>query len=115
MHINSISSVSYKGLNDNSDKKHFTDNFQTKVKNSADMQDCITVPRTIFKGYLGIMIGTTLGSIATLLKPSKTKTAVAAAGIATAMYGTWAFVRPYILKGSVPTVDLSKQNNDGTK
>ena len=110
MKINPISQVSYKGLNETEKKRHFTDNFQTKVRNSADMQDCISVPRTIFKGYLGIMVGTTLGSIASLLKPSKTKTAVAATGILTAMYGTWSFVRPYILKGAVPTVDITNKN-----
>ena len=50
MKINPISQVSYKGLNETENKRHFTDNFQTKVRNSADMQDCISVPRTIFKG-----------------------------------------------------------------
>lgn len=113
MQVNTISTFSYKGTNEPSkDKKHFTDNFQTKLRNSSDMQDCVTVPRTIFKGYLGIMVGTTLGSIASLLKPSKFKTAVAATGIATAMYGTWAFVRPYILKGAVPTIDLNNQKEN---
>ena len=34
--------------------------FHDKAKNSADMTDSILVPRTIFKGYLGIMTGTTL-------------------------------------------------------
>lgn len=91
-------------------EKHLTDNFQTKLKNSADMSDCITVPRTIFKGYLGIMVGTSLNAIASFMKPSVAKKALSITGIATSIYGTWAFVRPYILKDSVPTVDLNKEN-----
>jgi len=112
MNINGVSTVNFKNTSETAaeTKKHkFTDNFQTKLKNSADMSDCISVPRTIFKGYLGIMVGTSLGSIASLMKPSKVKKAVAASGIASALYGTWAFVRPYILKGSTPTVNLNNK------
>lgn len=113
MKINNISTLKFSSNNTNNQsvkQEKFTDKFQTKLKNVSDMQDCITVPRTIFKGYLGIMTGTTLGSIASLMKPSKLKKAVALTGIATALYGTWAFVRPYITKGVVPTVDLNKEN-----
>ena len=108
MKISNVSMVKFSSVSDNKEK--FTDKFQTKLKNASDMQDCIVVPRTIFKGYLGIMTGTTLGSVASLMKPSPLKKAVALSGIATALYGTWAFVRPYITKGVVPTVDLNKQN-----
>lgn len=41
--------------------------FHEKTKNSADMTDTIVVPRTIFKGYLGIMAGTTLITAGSLL------------------------------------------------
>lgn len=86
-------------------KKHFTDKFETHIKNSTDMSDCIAVPRTIFKGYLGIMFGTTLAAGANLIKkPSKLKTGLNLAGLALSTYGTWAFARPYVLKGAVPTV-----------
>ena len=118
MQVSAIPSVNFKSNTEtgkDSPKTKFTDNFQTKLRNSADMSDCISVPRTIFKGYLGIMIGTSLGSIASLLKPSKTKKAVAAAGIVTALYGTWAFVRPYILKDAVPSVNLNQQTNNAEK
>lgn len=108
MKINNVSMIKFSSASDNKEK--ITDKFQTKLKNVSDMQDCIVVPRTIFKGYLGIMTGTTLGSVASLMKPSPLKKGVALAGIATALYGTWAFVRPYITKGVVPTVDLNKQN-----
>lgn len=93
-------------------KKKFTDNFQTKLKNSADMSDCISVPRTIFKGYLGIMFGTTLASLASLAKNKEIKTTLTIGATLLSSYGTWAFARPYILKDSVPTVDLQKQKSD---
>ena len=89
-------------------KKKFTDKFQTNLRNSADMSDCISVPRTIFKGFLGIMFGTTLASIAGLTKNKTLKTTLMLTGAALSTYGTWAFARPYVLKDAVPTVDLQK-------
>ena len=74
--------------------------FNTKVKNSADMTDTLVVPRTIFKGYLGIMMGTTLGAFGGMLskKAPKISKGFNVAGLLTGAYGTWAFVRPYIVK-----------------
>ena len=80
-------------------QKSFLDKFQTEVKNSADMTDTIVVPRTIFKGYLGIMIGTALTTIGAFVqKPKALSTPLKTAGIILSTYGTWAFVRPYIIK-----------------
>ena len=77
------------------------DNFQTKVRNSADLNDTIIVPRTIFKGYLGIMTGTTLLTLGSLLtKHPKISKPLSITGVLTSLYGTWAFVRPYILKNN---------------
>jgi len=79
--------------------KSFLDNFHSKVRNSADMNDTIVVPRTIFKGYLGIMTGTTLLTLGSLLsKHAKLSKFLGITGALTSFYGTWAFVRPYILK-----------------
>lgn len=100
--INSVSSV-----NSQPQRQKFTDKFQTKLKNSADMSDCITVPRTIFKGYLGIMVGTTALTMGSFIKNPVAKKVLSLGGLATSLYGTWSFVRPYILKGSVPTVNLN--------
>ena len=85
------------------ERKTFLDKFQEKVKNSADLTDTIVVPRTIFKGYLGIMTGTTLVTLAGLVDKSKSPkifNATMTTGVLTSMYGTWAFVRPYIVKGA---------------
>lgn len=75
------------------------DKFHSKAKNSADMNDTILVPRTIFKGYLGIMTGTALGTLGMLLQKNKTVSKILSiAGLALSTYGTWSFVRPYIIK-----------------
>lgn len=79
-------------------RKSFLDNFSTKVKNSADLNDTIVVPRTIFKGYLGIMSGMTLLTLGSLTgRHPKISKLFGISGTLVSMYGTWAFVRPYIL------------------
>ncbi len=73
--------------------------FHDKAKNSADMTDSILVPRTIFKGYLGIMTGTTLLTLSSFTgKHPKISKPLGIVGALTSLYGTWAFVRPYIIK-----------------
>lgn len=90
-------------------KNKFLEKFYTSVKNSADMTDTIVVPRTIFKGYLGIMTGTTLLTIGGLLaqKMKKTSLFLSVAGLLTSLYGTYAFVRPFIIKDA-PGVEKKK-------
>lgn len=73
--------------------------FHDKAKNSADMTDSILVPRTIFKGYLGIMAGTTLLTLSSFtVKHPKISKPLGIVGALTSLYGTWAFVRPFIVK-----------------
>ena len=77
----------------------FLDKIHSYTKNSADMTDTIVVPRTIFKGYLGIMVGTTLVTLGSLAsKMPKFSKALSVAGLLISMYGTYAFVRPFIIK-----------------
>lgn len=82
-------------------KKSWLDRIHENTKNKADMTDAIVVPRTIFKGYLGIMTGTTivtLGGLVNKAKHPKIFKGTMAAGLLTSLYGTWAFVRPFIVK-----------------
>ncbi len=77
------------------------DRIHTNTKNLADMTDTIVVPRTIFKGYLGIMTGTTLvtiGGVMNKVKYPGWSKLFTLAGLLTSLYGTWAFVRPFIVK-----------------
>lgn len=87
--------------------------FHDKVKNSADMTDSILVPRTIFKGYLGIMTGTTLLTLSSLSgKHPKISKPLGILGALTSLYGTWAFVRPFIVKDAkgVQTTENAEKN-----
>ena len=81
--------------------KSFLDRIHENTRNASDMTDTIVVPRTIFKGYLGIMTGTTLVTIAGITNKTKFPKlfkGTMAAGLLSSMYGTWAFVRPFIVK-----------------
>jgi hypothetical protein len=80
-------------------KHDFLSSFHRYIKNSADMNDTVVVPRTIFKGYLGIMMGTTMLTIGSFIKNKpKFSKGLSIAGLLTSAYGTWAFVRPFIIK-----------------
>ncbi len=98
MKIQGIQSYTFKGNSDRQNRS-WLDKIHENTKNSADMTDTIVVPRTIFKGYLGIMAGTTILTLGSLVynHPKIFKT-VTAAGLLTSLYGTWAFVRPFVIK-----------------
>ena len=95
-------------------KKGFLDKIMNQVKNSADTEDTIVVPRTIFKGYLGIMAGTTLVTVAANLssKVPNLKKWVNLIGLGVSMYGTYAFVRPFIIKDSQGSIKASQEANN---
>lgn len=98
MKITSIQPYNFTSQNIQNKTKSYLDNFSTKVKNSADLSDTITVPRTIFKGYLGVMSGMTLLTLGGLTsKFPKISKPLNIFGTLVSMYGTWAFVRPYIV------------------
>lgn len=92
-------------------KNSFLDKIHERTRNSSDMTDTIVVPRTIFKGYLGIMTGTTMATIGSFItgKLPKTGKTLGIAGLLTSLYGTWAFVRPFVLKDA-PGVEHIKQS-----
>lgn len=101
MKVANITSAPHFYGNNSNRKNGFLDNLHSHVKNSADMTDTIVVSRTIFKGYLGIMTGTTLvtlGGLVNQAKHPKLFKGIMATGLLTSLYGTWAFVRPFVLK-----------------
>ena len=101
MRIAKITNSQYFSGTSNGKKETFLEKFHSFTKNSADMTDTILVPRTIFKGYLGIMTGTTLvtlGGLVNKTKHPKLFKGTMAAGLLTSLYGTYAFVRPFIIK-----------------
>lgn len=108
MRITGIATNQYFSGSTNNKKETFLEKFHSRTKNSADMTDTIVVPRTIFKGYLGIMSGTTLVTLGGLFnKHPKVNKSLMTAGLLTSLYGTWAFVRPFIVKDA-PGVETGK-------
>ena len=108
MKVSTIKNISFSANNTQEKKSDFLSSFHEKARNQADMTDTVVVPRTIFTGYLGFMAGTTLTSIGALLKnhPRTSKT-LNIAGLLTCLYGTYSFVRPFIIKDT-KGVDTTK-------
>ena len=84
------------------EKKKLTDVFE-KISNPPDMNDTVQVPRTIFKGYLSFMVGTSLLTLANIFKKvKKLSIGLTALGTLATIFGTYSFVKPYVLKEHKP-------------
>jgi len=98
--------VIFRADTDKSNKKNdVLKKFETGIKNSADLTDTIQVPRTIFKGYIAFMVSTTIVTLASFAK-DKTKFVPKAANFSAALialWGSYSFVRPYLLRNSGQT------------
>lgn len=80
-------------------KKSFLEKFETGMVNSADLNDTIKVPRTIFKGYMAFMVSSALLAITTIFNKNKVFTnTLNATSALLALYGTFSFTRPYLIK-----------------
>lgn len=79
-------------------KPDILDTFSEKVVSRRDITDTVTVPRAIFKGYLCFTVGTAINSIASLLNHEKIKKGLAIAGTLTSIYGTYNFVKSFLVK-----------------
>ena len=116
MKVSSISKVQFNNNPIDASKEHkkeFIDFIVDNVKNPRDVQDCVAVPRGIFKAYILLMIGSSLGMISGAL-PQKWKiakillnTSCAIFSAASAVY----FAKPFAFKGLSETVkreDINK-------
>ena len=86
-------------------KPDILDIFSEKVVNKKDLTDMVTVPRTIFKGYLCFTVGTAISSISSLCGKGKFSKGLGIAGNLVSIYGTFNFVKPFLIKGK----DLTKE------
>ena len=92
--------------NSQSKKPEFIDNLLATVQNQDDVNDCVAVPRGIFKAYLWIMGGFGLLGVAGAL-PAKFKKAKSALGIVGNIcnaISAFYFAKPFAFKGVSPTV-----------
>ncbi len=79
-------------------KPDVLDILSEKVVNQNDLNDMVKTPRAIFKGYLCFTVGTTINAISSLIKNDKVKKGLAIAGSLTSIYGTYNFVKPYLIR-----------------
>lgn len=95
-------------------KREFIDKLMGVVQNQRDVNDCVAVPRGIFKAYLFIMGGFGLIGIGGAL-PTKMKTAKSALtiiGNIMNMISAFFFAKPFAFKGVSPNVDMKEMNKN---
>jgi len=90
----------------------FIDRLLGKIKNKRDVEDCVAVPRGIFKAYLFIMGGFALLGIGAALpqKLRKTKTGLSIVGNILNFISAIYFAKGFAIKGVSPTVNLKEYN-----
>ena len=90
----------------------FIDKFLGTIRNQDDINDCVAVPRGIFKAYLWIMTGFGLIGIASALpqKLAKTKSALSIVGNICNIMSALYFAKGFAFKNVVPTVKMEDYN-----
>ncbi|MCQ2738815.1 MAG: hypothetical protein MJ237_01155 [bacterium] len=110
--------ISLKRKSENKEKKNreLIDVISDAVRNPRDVNDCVAVPRGIFKAYMLIMSGSGLLGISALL-PKKwniAKGIVSGIGWILNILSAVYFAKPFAVKGLSPTVkkeDIEKTEN----
>jgi len=98
-------------------KPEFIDRFADSVRNPRDINDCIAVPRGIFKAYLLIMSGSALLALANLI-PEKNKfgkyskiSTITLGWILNTLSALY-FAKGFAFKGLSPTVNGHEYNKN---
>lgn len=114
MKVNNVQQINFKSIQEQKpkQKREFIDHLMGIVQNQEDVNDCVAVPRGIFKAYLWIMSGFGLIGIANALpqKLSKTKTSLAIIGNIFNIISAFYFAKPFAFKNVSPTVDMKETN-----
>ena len=76
------------------------DVFAKKVVNQNDLNDMVSVPRTIFKGYLCFTAGTAINAIGSMFNNVKISKSLGILGSLISIYGTYNFVKPFLIRES---------------
>ena len=79
-------------------KPDIIDFISKKAINPKDVNDTVTMPRAIFKGYLCFTAGTAINAIAGMLKNANAKKVLGIAGSLISILGTFNFVKPFLHK-----------------
>ena len=79
-------------------KPDIIDFISKKAINPKDVNDTVTMPRAIFKGYMCFTAGTAINAIGGMLKNDVAKKTLAIAGTLISIVGTFNFVKPFLHK-----------------
>lgn len=87
-------------------KREIIDVILDGVKNPRDVNDCVAVPRGIFKAYIALMAGTGLIAIGGLLpkKADAFKRGINIVGWGLNILSAYYFAKPFAFKGILPTI-----------
>lgn len=88
-------------------REEFIDKILDKVKNKRDVEDCVAVPRGIFKAYMLIMAGSALLTLGGYLpdKLKNTKKGFMVFGTVLNTLSAFFFAKPFALKGLSATIN----------
>ncbi len=112
MNISKIQTITPNFRNEQPKKREFIDKFSEAVRNPRDVNDCVAVPRGIFKAYLFIMGGFGLLGISGALpqKMKNTKMLLNITGNILNFISAIYFAKPFAVKGVSPTVKREDVN-----
>ena len=115
MRITKIESIQFKtnATENKKQQRELIDIIADNVKNPRDVEDCVAVPRGIFKAYIALMAGSSMGLIANVL-PQKWKYGKLFFNVCCAVLSAISavfFAKPFAVKGLSPTIkkeDINK-------
>lgn len=111
MNIAKINGINFKNNQQQTvpKKREFIDVFTDAVKNPRDVNDCVAVPRGIFKAYLLIMTGSAILALANLIPASNKfgkimkNSAITLGWILNTLSAVY-FAKPFAVKSLNPTI-----------
>ena len=96
-------------------KREIIDVIAGAVRNQRDVNDCVAVPRGIFKAYMLIMSGSALLALSSLIPAKNTfgkisKISMTVMGWILNTLSAFFFAKPFAFKGNSPTVKREDLN-----
>lgn len=91
-------SATTSGIMSKKQKKDIIDIISEKTISDREVNDCVTMPKAIFKGYLCFTAGTALSSISSMFKENKYAKYLNVFASLISVYGTYNFVKPFLYK-----------------
>ncbi len=117
MNISKIQNTPNFYNNQKSQKREFIDVLTDNVKNPRDVNDCVAVPRGIFKAYLYLMAGSSTMMLANFLpqKWNGARKATNILGVILNFISAIYFAKPFAVKDLSPTIKREDLQNDKNK